>query len=486
MNKPTIPSRVFGAQTAFLLVYLVVVSGILYILFAHAAYDDPFITYRYAENLANGKGFVYNPGLRIQSTTTPLFTLVLAAISLAWQDLPRLANLFGALSISMGGLFIWDLSRAYKAPLVGWAGLLLYPTFPLLVSTLGSETPLYLAFCLGAFACYARKMYNLTGLLCALAVLTRPDGALIPLLLAVDYLLHAHRSIPWKAIAIFLGLTLTWFLIAWGYFGSPIPVTLAAKQHQGSMGISQRFAVGLLTVLRPYAQQWYFWLASVLALLGVLWSLWRARAWTLILIWTVIYFAAYSVLGVSRYFWYYAPLVPGFVITAGLGCEALSWAFGLGRRIPLRGLNLAQLLSIALLLALMVGQCVSIWRMSHRLDSRIGIYRAVGEWLRTNTPPEALVGTLEAGAIGYYSDRPLVDFAGLIQPEVAVQLMTDSTYDEAAQWAVQRFKPDYIVVHEGLFPGLERGYLAQSCQVVKRFTGKRYQYNLDMSIYACQ
>ena len=62
---------------------------------------------------------------------------------------------------------------------VGWAGLLLYPTFPLLLGTLGSETPLYLAFCLSAFAFYARKKYSLTAICVALAVLTRPDGILV-------------------------------------------------------------------------------------------------------------------------------------------------------------------------------------------------------------------------------------------------------------------------------------------------------------------
>ena len=48
----------------------------LLITFSEWAYDDPFITYRYARNLLNGFGFVYNPGERILSTTTPLFTNV--------------------------------------------------------------------------------------------------------------------------------------------------------------------------------------------------------------------------------------------------------------------------------------------------------------------------------------------------------------------------------------------------------------------------
>ena len=44
--------------------------------------DDAFITYRYAENLAGGLGFVYNAGERVYGTTTPLLTLVLAGAAM--------------------------------------------------------------------------------------------------------------------------------------------------------------------------------------------------------------------------------------------------------------------------------------------------------------------------------------------------------------------------------------------------------------------
>src|SRR5690606_26803493 len=43
--------------------------------------DDAFITFRYSRNLVEGQGFVYNPGVHTLGTTTPLFALILAAIS---------------------------------------------------------------------------------------------------------------------------------------------------------------------------------------------------------------------------------------------------------------------------------------------------------------------------------------------------------------------------------------------------------------------
>src|SRR5260221_10437105 len=43
--------------------------------------DDAFITFRYSRNIVEGQGFVYNPGSRVLGTTTPLYTLLMAAIS---------------------------------------------------------------------------------------------------------------------------------------------------------------------------------------------------------------------------------------------------------------------------------------------------------------------------------------------------------------------------------------------------------------------
>jgi hypothetical protein len=205
----------------------------------------------------------------VLSTTTPFFALLLSALGRVWPDLPHLANLIGAFSLALGGAFIWVLGRTWRAPAVGWVGVMLYPTFNLLLITMGSETPLYLALCLGSFVFYIRRRYRLTAILAALAVLVRPDGLLVPVVLAAHYLFIVRRPIPWRAVVLFLILALPWFLFAWAYFGSPLPATLAAKQQQGSLVVSQRFAAGLLSTLRGYADRWENWLLALLALAGV-------------------------------------------------------------------------------------------------------------------------------------------------------------------------------------------------------------------------
>lgn len=51
----------------------------------------------------------------------------------------------------------------------------------------------------------------------------------------------------------------------------------------------------------------------------------------------------------------------------------------------------------------------------------------VAHWLAHNTPPDALVATHDIGAIGYFSDRSLLDLAGLISPEIIPWLADEST-----------------------------------------------------------
>jgi len=466
------------------LVYLLAVTALIFLLFSAWGYDDPYITYRYAGNLISGEGFVYNPGEQILSTTTPLFTLLLAATSALWREIPMAANLIGALSIAAGALFLWDLAKTWETPLAGWTALLLYPTFPLLLATLGSEIPLYVALILGGFAGYARRRYNWAAVFAALAVLARPDGLLVPVLLGTHYLITERHPIPWRAVIIFAGLVLPWVVFSSFYFGSPIPATLATKQHQGSMAISQRFVQGMLVILKPYSQAWNYWVEACYGLLGLVWAGLRARRWLLFLSWGAIYFIAYALLGVSRYYWYYAPFVPVIVVLAGLGVSALVSLTGqlfprLSSPIPF------LLFFMILVIPLLPGQ-VQWARNIPAQTSRLDIYRAVGQWLDANLPPGASVGALEVGIIGYFAHRPMVDFAGLIQPEVARQLNEDTTYDDAALFAASKFKPDFLVLQEGNFPKLDQGFVSPNCQAVTTFSGDQYGYPTNLNVYRCR
>jgi hypothetical protein len=476
-----------GWQVGIAIGYTLLASVLILLLFFDRVYDDPFITYRYAANLANGLGFIYNAGEHVQSTTTPLFTLLLA--SLTWlggeqTPLPFVAHVIGALSLGLGGLIIWRLGHVWKTPWAGWTGLLLYPIFPLVVITLGSETPLYISLCLGTILLYTKQRYYGAAILAALAILTRPDGILIALVLAGHYLLLVRKAIPWKAVLVFLLITGAWALFAWLYFGSVLPVTLVAKQQQMNIANTERFSAGFLTVLQWF-DQWPYWLALAVAILGTIAIFWKGRPWLILLLWTIIYFLGYSLLGVSRYFWYYAPLVPGFLALMGLGVEALqdtlkkAWTF-----LRMKQSKGIYLVPLSLIIFFILAQFVSLWNLNQLPDPRSELYQKAGDWLAKNTPTTINVGTLETGIIGYYSQRPMIDFTGLLYPDVAANIQAGSSYEDSARYVIDHYHPDVLVMQRGLYPTLEEEYVSKYCRSMITFQDQAFAY--PIVIYNCQ
>jgi hypothetical protein len=59
-------------------------AGLLH--FVNFAFDDAFISFRYAENLVEGRGLVFNPGERVEGFSNPLWTLLLTLPVLLGAD----------------------------------------------------------------------------------------------------------------------------------------------------------------------------------------------------------------------------------------------------------------------------------------------------------------------------------------------------------------------------------------------------------------
>lgn len=470
----------FRLLERLVVLYSGVLSLVLFFAFSSWAYDDPFITFRYAQNLRAGLGFVYNPGERVLSTTTPLYTLLLTGLSFLWSDLPRLSTLISTLSLGLGALAIYRLAQQWGSLMVGLMAALLYQLAPLMVTTFGAETCFYVMLILWAFALHARGQDLAAMALAALATLTRADGVLAGAIIGLALVVR-ERRIPWKPLLLFGLLIAPWYFFSLLYFGSPFPVTLAAKQHQAQMAISDSFAEGFVRMVRGYAKNPLYWLHGVLLIVGLGYALRKARRWLLLPGWGLLYFIGYTLLGVSRYFWYYAPLVPVFIALIGLGGEAvvksLKDRWCLFRRLwpALCGLILSLLL---------FPQARDLWRLAHRPDPRAHIYRDVGLWLAENTPPEASVGTLEVGIIGYYARRRMVDFAGLIQPDVALQMRYETTYEDTALWAVNRYHPDFLVLNPAWFPRLMEQWVDTLCEPIQRFS--RPEYPGELVVYQCR
>jgi hypothetical protein len=228
--------------------------------------------------------------------------------------------------------------------------------------------------------------------------------------------------------------------------------------------------------VRVYGRHPIYWLYVPFMALGVANALRRNR-WALpLLLWAVLYFLGYSVLNVPRYHWYYSPLIPPLMLFVGLGVAASLRRIVANPQLrPVLGLGLAVLLVWPSLLG-----SVDLAQISP--DGRAQIYLTAGSWLNAHTPEDASVGTLEVGILGYESDRTIIDFGGLVQPDIGSRV--SGGFEDAAAWAITNYRPDYLVFHPGWFPNLvAEPWFAERYRDVKRFENAAYASN-PLVVYA--
>src|SRR5437016_10847074 len=105
---------------AAILISVFAVAARAYVLRAtHSTTEDFYITLRYAENLAHGHGFVYNPGERVLGTTTPLYTLYLALAAWMGLDAATWGKIANIAADGLGCWLIWRLGRTAGRPGAG-------------------------------------------------------------------------------------------------------------------------------------------------------------------------------------------------------------------------------------------------------------------------------------------------------------------------------------------------------------------------------
>lgn len=73
-------------------------------------------------------------------------------------------------------------------------------------------------------------------------------------------------------------------------------------------------------------------------------------------------------------------------------------------------------------------------------------------WVQQNTSHDAVIAAHDIGALGYFAQRPLVDLAGLVSPEV-IPFVRDET---AIQAYLDQSHVEYLVTFPAWYPSLVR------------------------------
>ena len=238
-TQPVIPTRfAFGFALVAALAYVVATGHV---------WEDYLITFRHSQNLAEGRGLVFQPGERVHGFTSPLGVLLPAGFHLALGNpeslLPALwcFRIAGAFAFALGiALAIRSLMRTGAT---GWAFaaafVLVMEIKGVSFAVNGQETGfmiLFLGWSMDLLSKPGPVRWKSLALAWAGLQWTRPDGFVMGGAWAIARLLFAEHSqrreilIAYlKAAALSLVLYSPWLIFTMGYYGTPVPHTVVAK-----------------------------------------------------------------------------------------------------------------------------------------------------------------------------------------------------------------------------------------------------------------
>jgi arabinofuranosyltransferase len=230
-----------AASTAWQAVSMVGVScfAVVHMWVYSTLADDAFITFRYAQNLADGNGPVFNLGERVEGYSNFLWMVVLAALHAVFgANIVSTARLLGV-ACAVGALMVSYLlvRRTSGNGAAGVLAALVTASAGCFAAygPAGLETPLFVLLVLCMLWCVTADRPLSSGVLGALAMMTRPDGTVVVAVFCLWFLALARRGgAGWRPLMRYVGGVLLlggpyeiWRITYYG--GYLLPNAVAAK-----------------------------------------------------------------------------------------------------------------------------------------------------------------------------------------------------------------------------------------------------------------
>ena len=424
--------------------------------------EDAFIDFRYVRNLAEGFGFVFNPGGEpvegfsnflwlgilyfayvagfevVAAARIICIILGLGAIYFSCKAMIRLTGRDGALNLLPAAMI------AFSPPLIYW-----YQG--------GLEAPLFSFLIIGALYLHLEESkrvvpFPLSGLFCLLLALTRPEGIIFFVIFAMLKTPPAMRDnaklrsfIVWF-FSCFLPFLL-FIAIRFNIFHSLLPNTYYAKVNYA---VPDAVHIGgLYTLAFLLDSRAWLWLVPYIAVLirvrGE--SLWRSLL-PLILFVPYMLFVFYVGGDFHIHFRFYAPMLPLLFMAAAMGLWEIYDLIG-----EHSATRVANIATAFLALIVLVGSSAyyrsPVWRdleqvapgnrslLSYRYEmfakqpSQFGtllrnwfkppgdILDKAGKWLAGEYPEDTRIATEQCGKVPFYTGFETFDLLGLNDKEVA-------------------------------------------------------------------
>jgi len=475
-------------KSALLIILLALVllafhQGHYYDALGRDAVDDAYISWRYARNLVSGHGLVFNPGERVEGYTNFLWTIV---------SVPFIAlgagEVMGPVGMGLGVLcalatlvlLVLFVRQTDERPIVaGLAALLLAVDGSFaLWSVSGMETAFFGLWLLAGATAYlwenrrAGRPGVLSGVLFALAALSRPEGLLVFALTVIHQVflrLADLRQESWLAAAVnwadmarilgFLAVFAPYFLWRYRYYGHLLPNTFYAKVTLENTEAQHARGWRHLETFVNVHRGWLILLFPLVALVR------RVRPWATYAALILAVYSAYIVYvggdwSVGRFF---APILPFFYLLLAAGLVRLaevSLALWRRRISDQRGPWIAGAIGVVFLtlglFALYDASSVHgedelfVQRFQAATATRARV--TFGRWLKAHVPPDTYIAVDAAGQIPYFSGLRTLDMFGINDEHTAhmkVPTMGQGTpgHEKFDFPYIMARRPDLVIVY---------------------------------------
>ena len=462
--------------------------------------DDAFITYRYARNILSGNGFAFNPGVHIQGTTTPFYTLLLTLLGLFARretaSFPEIALFVNVFADSLTALIIWEIGKKLNSATTGTAAALFWAIAPYSVtfSIGGLETSLYILLLTASVYFYIQKKTRLAAFSSSLGVVTRPDGILLSILLIVHLIwtLLKDNQNPSQSkwdrfktiipeIILFSFPLLLWFGFAWIYFGNPIPHSILAKSQAYFLPQKSAFIRFLQHFATPFMDQHTFgtyWVGVSLVLYPFLFIIGArkglsntSRLWPWIL-YPWLYFSIFSLANPLIFRWYLTPPLLPYIFFIFTGIEDIIRSIlSKLQHVPyLSALAADQNVITNLVIILPLILTSQAWTLKpdhgpQRPAPKMAwfklelLYREAAQVINEDlqstkdpTHPKPILAAADVGVLGYYTGLEILDLVGLNSREALDYYPLEksayvSNYAVPEDLVLDK-KPEYLVILE--------------------------------------
>lgn len=442
--------------------------------------DDAWIHLTYARNFALHGEWAFRPGEASAGSTSPLWTALLSIGYLVRLAPYAWTYILSWVVLSLMAIRAEDIARrivkTYRTK-IPWVGLFIALAWHLTWSAAsGMETLLHglLVLIVLGMLMENTRQYLTLGLLAGLSVWVRPDGLTLlgPILFTVFFQETTLKARGSALVKVFIGfgvLFVFYLLFNLALSGAPMPNTFYAKQAEyQEYWLSKTLSERLMDYLLPM-------IASPFVVLVPGFFLWaykivRDRNWGAAagLIWFLGYMGIYFMrLPAYQHGRYILPAFPVLYLWGMLGLTGYVTSPKANQRASFLWQTLAIVLTVSF-------QWVGAKQNARDVILIETQMVRTAQWVNENLPPHAALAVHDIGAIGYFTQNPLIDLAGLVSPQVVPFIRDETRLAEYLDSA----SAEYLVTFPGWYPRLIDGRA-----IVFQSGLAEFPFDEDMSVY---